>query len=865
MSDDKPIRVLIIDDEEVICHTVATYLNEFGYATVTAPDGEAGLDKARAESFDVVLVDLRMPRIDGLEVVSALKEEQPDLPIVVVSGTGVLKHAIEALRQGAWDYLTKPLHDIDELIVVIERVLERARLIVQRRKAEAQMARHLREALLLNRVIAASSSALKPQAVMEVLCKELAQAFDLPKVVFAQFDTDRKNLIVQAEHRASEWPSVLGQVISAANSTVIRQMLVQQTSLLIGAEQVGARCADVRDWLHQQADMALLLTPALLRGTIVGLFGLLSNEAGVFEPSMIELVQGVATAGTQALENAWLFEQADAARVESQARASALSEANERLKELDRLKSEFLATVSHELRTPLNAIIGFSELLLSEKLGALAPEQRRGVDNVLASGELLLELINNILDFSKIEAGQLDLDEVDFDPGQVVEQMVDLVAPRAFAKGLEFVYTVSPDIPACLRGDPLRLRQVLVNLVSNAVKFTERGQVVVRVDLVHAQDASVRLGCSVADTGIGIPPERLASVFASFVQSDGSVARQYGGSGLGLTISKRLVEMMGGDLRIESQVGRGSTFSFDVVLQHALIQVPAAQPEVDVLANLHLLVVDDNEANRQILCETLNFWGCRCEIAASGIEGLQKLRQAVAGSASFDLVLLDMQMPGVSGLDVLASLRRHPILSQLPVVMVASDDALPPVSDSGERPWAAHLSKPVRRKQLLSTLLEVLRPETASGGVQGRADVEPSSSGNIQDRKMPTLHILLAEDNPVNRHLIKMMLEQLGHCVAAVDNGQTALDLLVEGVFDLIFMDIQMPGMDGTTATQAIRADARWADIPVIAMTAHAMKGDREWFMQAGMDDYVSKPVRVEDLDAVIRRQFARRHLGERL
>ena len=670
-------------------------------------------------------------------------------------------------------------------------------------------------------------------------------------------------LIEDAVDRATYYTYRTSELIEATNREILRS--TQNSAWTLTVAVVVTAFAGLAVSVLLGRVFSRHLAPVLRATRELGQGNLSYRVNTPYRDPMGQLAQSIDEMGTR-LEAAERRQQAtlaelreakdvsDAQSRELAARAVELDRSRTIAEAASRSKSQFLASMSHELRTPLNGVLGMTELLLGTDL---TPKQRRFGHMARQSGELLLGIINDILDISRIEAGKLELERARFDPRALVEETVGLFAERAQHQGLELACSVHAAVPSAAMGDGLRLQQVLMNLLNNAIKFTPRGEVVIRVTVADARADDVLLRVEVRDTGIGIPLEHQTRIFESFTQADGSTTRRFGGTGLGLTIARQLVEMMNGGMGLESVPGQGATFWFTVRLGLVADALPTRRPAAH-LRGVRVLIVDDNATNLEILIGYCTAWGMECSGTGRAADALSLLRDAASRGAAFEVVLSDFHMPEIDGLALARAVKGDPSLARTSFLLLTSIDG---VGEEASRSGVAQsLTKPVRANQLHQTLMTVV------GGASEEAD--PAGARRVNSvTALSSLsgRVLLAEDNPVNQEVAASMLDRLGCQATAVATGAEAVAALERETYDLVLMDVQMPQMDGLTATRLIRnREARTGSgrIPIVALTANAFTRDAEACIAAGMDDYLSKPFTLGQLHAVLARRLSRALVG---
>ena len=838
MSND--VEILIVEDSPTQAAQLRYILEQHDYRVSFARNGVEALAAIHDHRPTIVISDIVMPEMDGYELCRRIKEESTiaDIPIILLTTLNDSRDVIKALENRADNFITKPCNE-QFLLSRLQYILANQQL----RKSppadgsieiffSGQKYRFASDPMqIIDLLLSTFDNAIQKNLELERANREQVKS-----------QLELKKLNEQLEQRVKERTRKLA--ISEANH---RRLLEHNADAIIVVDHDG-----VVHFINPAAE-ALLERPAdaLLNTPLA-----FSISIGKTSEVIIPRKNGdILVAEMRGVETTWEGEPAVIASLrditERKRAEETLQKAKDSAEAADQAKSDFLANMSHEIRTPMNGILGMIGLLLDSKL---APEQREHAETVKGCAESLLGIINEILDFSKIEGGKLDLEVIDFDLHPTIEEVVEMFAKQADDKKLELASLIYHDVPSALRGDPGRVRQVLNNIVGNAIKFTEHGEVVLRVMLINQTATHAMVKFAISDTGIGIPPARMDRLFQTFSQVDASSTRKYGGTGIGLAISKKLTELMGGEIGVESELGKGSTFWFTVPFEKQAYDTVPVSPIRANLNGLRTLIVDDNQTNRTILRHQLTSWGMKPHTAKDGHQALEMLATAAEEDRAYDIAILDFQMPEMDGLTLAKEISNNPALTTTRLVLLTSVGRRGDGERARDVGVDAYLTKPVRQSQLYECLRTVLGQPAKPQESTRPALVTRHTIAEAQHQIRP--RILVAEDNPVNQKLIARLLEKMDYRADVAANGLEAIEALARIPYAAVLMDCQMPEMDGFEATAEIRKRDREKGIhtPVIAVTAHAMKGDRERCLAAGMDDYISKPVKSDDLKTSLNR-----------
>jgi two-component system sensor histidine kinase/response regulator len=923
MAQSEAVRILYVEDDPGLARLVQKRLQRVGYVVDIASDGEEGIKKYEADSYDLMFVDQNLPIYDGLEVIRILASRNMLPPTVMITGTGDEKTAVESMKLGAIDYIVKDTGAgyLDLLPSVVAKLIQQRRAVEERQRAEEALQKSQQELQSLMDASPVAISWADLQGNIQYINRKHHELFgytleDIPTIAEWQRQADQdpaqrerfahwgeelmeahkqgtslppREMIVTCKDGSVRYVMVEGTIVSNHNLVIYHDITERKQMeeklreseerfrTLVETMRLGLSAVDAKGVITYVNDQMCQML-GYTREEFIGhpttdfqdeasrklqeeIFA--KRRKGVKDPTPYEITwvakdehkvntiltptPGYSLGGEFTGSFALFTDITERKRMEKE-----LQQSKVEAEIANRAKTEFLASMSHEIRTPMNAIIGMADLLLETEL---TPEQKQYVQVFQTAGENLLNIINDIIDISKVEAGHIQLETIDFDLNDLIEKLCDVMAVRAHEKGLELVYNIMPDVPIDLLGDPTRFRQILVNLIGNAIKFTEEGEVFIQIENQTLTKETVELLCSVTDTGIGMSTEQMETIFDPFAQADSSITRKYGGTGLGLAISKQLVELMNGHITVKSKPGQGSTFSFTAQFGIQLEPQEHAQKATVDLKGVKVLVVDDNETNRMIVRSSLSKLGAIITEADCGERGLAEFKRAMKAKKPYQLALIDRRMPGMDGFELAQHIKESMgNIKNTAVMMLTSDNRGDDFALCKELDIAFYLVKPVKKADLLDAIASIMGRKI--GPVAGKVpETKP-----IDFSKARSFNLLLVEDSADNRLIIQAYFKRASDHIDIAENGAIAVEKFKSGKYDLLLMDVQMPVMDGYTATREIR---KWEqeqgreETPIIALTAHAMKEDAQKSRDAGCTDHLTKPVKRATLMEAVQKYTA--------
>lgn len=831
LGENSNMKILVVEDSPTQAIRLQHILEKRGFEVAIALNGKAALEQLENDHPSIVISDVIMPEMDGYELCKRIKSDErlKEIPVVLLTSLSDPEDIIRGLEVGADNFITKPYQE--------KLLVSRIQYIIVNREIRAKSTtglgieiffagrKHYLEAdriQIVDLLLSSYETAVHNYHDLEKTNDDLARVNELVsaeanklRTLIECLDagiavTDENDVITGINSRFAELfqvsrPYILGETIWTLHKNNPSLEIVSEIISGFKNSSMLQRVSIDRKILNR--DLSLRVQPII--------------ENGVYKGGIISVID-----------------------------VSDFVQAQEQTKLANKAKSQFLANMSHEIRTPLNGIVGMAQLALNSTLD---DHQREYIEAIRTSSLDLINIINDILDFSKIEAGKLSLFPAPFSLRESVSNVMSNLALQAYSKGVELIYNVDRDTPDKLIGDAGRLRQILINLVGNSIKFTEHGEIYVYVKAELLPGQSVKLYFTVRDTGLGIPKDKLDTIFQAFEQVDSSSTRKFGGAGLGLAVSSQLCQMMGGEIWVESELGQGSVFYFTVTMKQSTDEIIQSHPlrQVNSLSGKSVLLVEDNPTNQKLFYKTLTESGMVAAITASANDTISTLAVTKQENRNFDFILLDMTLPDMDGLDLINNINRQNLAPHSKFVLLIPKGFVVASSASENLKQMVYVSKPTGPDELISGLLKVSDPSEFKRSTKTEI-TEPSEAQPAKQK----FRILVAEDNLINQKLAKYMLSNLGHEVTLATTGKDALELSATESFDFILMDVQMPVMDGIEATKLIREREKRSDthIPIIALTAHAMKGDRERCLAAGMDDYISKPINYSELTESINR-----------